>query len=98
MAKDILELLDVPTRARSEEEQELLDDISFDSELKNRSLRKRVLKYMQDNNYSLVSWYHYIGIKKSFEDTDAALNTRKAYKNKSSLPKIIGIRCRNDYN
>lgn len=95
---NVLELLEVPTRARTREEASLLEDISFDSSLKNRSLRGIVLDYMKVNNFALVSWYHYNGIKKSFENTDSALDTRESYKtHKPSLPRIIGIRQYSDY-
>ncbi|MBN1644595.1 hypothetical protein JW851_00965 [Candidatus Woesearchaeota archaeon] len=98
MANDTLELLEVPTRARTEEESELLDDICSDSELKNKSLRERVVKHTKNNNFSLVFWYHYNGIKRSFEDTFSALDTVESYKKKKpTLPKIIGIRQHTDY-
>ena|GEM_PF-4712061 len=91
MVRDKTELLAVPTRARSEEEQELLDDILFDQDLKGEDLKKRILNHLNDR-YALVFWYHYNGIKPSFENAGAAVKTQASYNGKQSLPQIICVR------
>jgi len=98
MTTNIIELLDMPTQARSRKEVKLLDAIDSDRDLKEKGLRHRVLNYLRANNFSLVFWYHYNGIRRSFEDTEIAQDTKESYKKKSpSLPKIIGIRQHTDY-
>ncbi len=91
MVNDTLEPLAVPTRARSEDEQELLDDILFDQDLKDTHLKKRTLNHLKDR-YALVFWYHHNGIKPSFENAEAALRTQDSYNGKQSFPQIIGVR------
>ena len=90
--KRIHTLLSLPSPSRSKSECDLLSRISFDPELNNIALKKKVLKYM-NQGYSLVAWYHLNGIRYSFEESDIAKATHDSYrKEPPSLPRIIGIR------
>jgi len=91
MTNKTAELLDVPTKARTKKEQELLDDILFDPELKDLNLKNRAKSYMQDQ-YDLVFWYHYNGITPSFEEIGDSSKTIKSYNQSTSFPKIVGFK------